>query len=60
MSWLKKLFGKGDDEAEKAAPAESSPGMAPMDSLQTEEERAEIRAKMERELEEARQGKASD
>ncbi len=60
MSWLKKLFGKGDDEAETAAPAATAASTATMDSLQTDEERAQIREKMERELEEQRAAQSSD
>ena len=54
MSWLKKLFGRGGDEAEMTAPTKSSDDAPAMDALQTEEERAQLREKMERELEEQR------
>ena len=59
MSWLKKLFGRGNDN-EMAAPTEGGSSSPAMDALQSEEERAHIREKMERELEEQRTAASND
>ena len=59
MSWLKKLFGKGDEEPMQSdAMAAATPPAG--DSMQNEEERARAREQMEKEMEEAKQARSAE